>query len=799
MRRWMVDQFLKRSDATPRGTGPDRDQFARQLALATLVILLFALALPAGTSFLMPGPLASSHASIGTCISCHANSGSTRVSWLHGLVAGEQKADSKACLTCHRTTETAFKAHGLADERLKKSTDRLLKIASQTSPPLPARVQSLAFPAAAVRVEGLACATCHQEHQGGGFDLKKMSNDACGSCHVVKFDSFEGGHPVFENYPFRRRTRIIYDHAGHFNKHYPEVAKKDATKSIPTTCASCHDSSTARQVMGVKPFDQTCSGCHLDQIVGKERVSGPKGIAFLSLPGLDVESLRNKKVAIGEWPEDSEAALTPFMKVLIGQSDRGRSLLTTLEGVNLQDLASASDPQVKAVADLVWEIKRLFHALISGEAPEIFAKLTPKNATPSVGNLVAALTAQMPLDVIEAAQRQWLPNLAREISERPQRADLRNGHLRNDELTNLVRLAALEAETLTDAAPFNMRPAAKLFDRMAQAETEQTLERRELPSGTPRSIEGRSLEGVEIPGSSGGTGKSSGSNGSSGQSQIIPLDAPPTPSAAPAEAGPQTDDLLSPTAAEQREIDAQKGGPAATSTAASKAAPPPLAPGETRAGPVPGSQADPASGGGSGTAAEAASQADAGGAIDAENWARTGGWYRQDYAIFYRPAGHKDLFFASWLKLTAPQAPRNGAGPAVAVFNALAGKDAQGACTKCHSVDDVEGGGRLVNFSPLTAKDKKDSFTRFAHEPHFTVTGDRGCLSCHGLQSGKEFLKTYEAGKAHSFTPGFSMVKKETCKTCHQGEKAPQDCSQCHTYHIGGMTTPMMTTRNPTP
>ena len=30
--------------------------------------------------------------------------------------------------------------------------------------------------------------------------------------------------------------------------------------------------------------------------------------------------------------------------------------------------------------------------------------------------------------------------------------------------------------------------------------------------------------------------------------------------------------------------------------------------------------------------------------IDPESWAEYGGWYRQDYAIFYRPAGHKDKF-----------------------------------------------------------------------------------------------------------------------------------------------------------
>ena len=61
--------------------------------------------------------------------------------------------------------------------------------------------------------------------------------------------------------------------------------------------------------MATAPFDQTCTTCHLGQILGKERVSGPKGIAFLTLPGLDLQTLKKKKASIGTpcqvriWPE----------------------------------------------------------------------------------------------------------------------------------------------------------------------------------------------------------------------------------------------------------------------------------------------------------------------------------------------------------------------------------------------------------------------------------------------------------------------------------------------------------------
>ena len=199
----------------------------------TVVCVGAAFFLSKGTQFLMPGPLASAHGGIEKCSACHTKSGKGKLSWVHGLVAGDPLADSKACLTCHKMPDTAFNAHGATVEVLKQSTERLTKIVAETPAPQSARAQSTAFPTHDVVARGLYCATCHQEHQGVNFNLNKISNEQCRSCHVVKFDSFDGHHPKFENYPFKRRTRIIYDHAGHFGKHYPEVAKKDPARRIP--------------------------------------------------------------------------------------------------------------------------------------------------------------------------------------------------------------------------------------------------------------------------------------------------------------------------------------------------------------------------------------------------------------------------------------------------------------------------------------------------------------------------------------------------------------------------------------
>ena len=329
-----------------------RDRLAVLLALVTVVCLGSVFFLAKGTTFLMPGPLTSAHGAIKNCSGCHTRSGSGKLSWIHGLVAGDPLADSKACLTCHKMPDTAFNAHSASADALKQSTARLTKIAAGSSAPQSARAQSIAFPTHDMVAAGLNCATCHQEHQGVNFNLNKISNEQCQSCHVVKFDSFDGHHPKFDSYPFKRRTRIVYDHAGHFGKHFPEVAKKYPARRIPATCSTCHNSRDDKRIMAVAAFDQTCSACHLDQISGKERVSGPKGVAFLTVPGLDLQLLKKKNASIGEWPDASEAALTPFMKVMISRNEQGRALIKTVDSLNLQDLANASDDQIKAVTNL---------------------------------------------------------------------------------------------------------------------------------------------------------------------------------------------------------------------------------------------------------------------------------------------------------------------------------------------------------------------------------------------------------------------------------------------------------------
>jgi hypothetical protein len=834
-----------------RQAAPDsrRDRLAVLLALVTFVCLGSAFFLSKDTKFLMPGPLASAHGAIENCSACHTKSGSGKLSWIHGLVAGDPLADSKACLTCHKMPDTAFNAHSASAEVLEQSTKRLTKLAAGAPVPQSARAQSIAFPTDDKVAHGLYCATCHQEHQGANFNLNKISSEQCRSCHVVKFDSFDGHHPKFESYPFKQRTRIIYDHAGHFGKHFPEVAKKDPATRIPATCSTCHNSRADKRIMAVAPSEQTCMACHLDQITGKERVSGPKGIAFLTLPGLDLQTLKKKNASIGEWPDASEAGLTPFMKVMISRNKRGRALIKTVDSLNLQDLSGASDDQIKAVTNLVWEIKRLFYALISGKASDVLGDLNIGCGAKLSANLVADLTASIPRDVIISAHQQWLPDLGTEMANRQDTSDqeqncwittiggwnttIAESRLAVDSeaasIAKPSRLAQANQQTLTKSAPGAVAAkvqaaqpegAVRKTDTANAKPGKETLSADEQPQAraadqtddllNPTEEERRGIaapikDADKAAQPEGAAPKTPTANAKpDGGKKTVAADERPQN-----RAGDQTDDLLNPTEEELRGIAAPikgagkaaqpegtarktdtanaKPDSAASADAASKAdanapADAPAAPDnaaaepQTRAAPVISIQSD----------------------VDAESWAEYGGWYRQDYAIFYRPTGHKDKFIYSWLFLTGPQAPKGDRSPAAAVFDFLTSKDAQGSCTKCHSVDDIRGKGRVVNFSPPSVGSKQGRFTNFIHEPHFGILENRGCLTCHNLEKGRPYLKSYEQGNPQNFVSNFGAVKKDLCQTCHTSSMARQDCLLCHKYHVNGVITPIMNTRIPT-
>ncbi|MEZ5923821.1 MAG: hypothetical protein R3D57_05490 [Hyphomicrobiaceae bacterium] len=593
--------------------------------------------------------------------------------------------------------------------------------------------------------------------------------------------------------------------------------------------------------MAILPFEQACSSCHLDQILGKERASGPKGIAFLSMPGLDLETLRAKKAPIGEWPETSEAPLTPFMMVMLGRTERGRVALEIASGLNLMDLSGASESEIKAVTDLVWEIKLLYHTLITAGASAVVGKLDIGGGSTLPATSVADLTASIPRDVLLNAQQRWLPNLSAEI-ESPEKAGAIGGVDVSDATAEAPSVSTVPTgepvgsgdteETISTAG--EDAGDATTSGEVSESSDQQTAlgpdsettdgELKGLLDPPPCSLSvlGQCLVFEEQKNSAeatvaDGPVETSDVAGNEAESRpiVIAADSDAQPSGG---ASKQRDELLFPTEEELRQINEhhKNAGQAVRSESASGA------------GAAPNSEAP--------LDVEAVSVSGEASNVDPESWADYGGWYRQDYTIYYGPAGHKDRFITAWLTLTGTQAPEGSASPAAGVFDALTLKDAPGACTKCHSVDEIEGKSRLVNFAPLKATAKYARLTNFVHEPHLST---QTCVTCHvlarrlsttsarvkapdegldpaeglrsptatantldadfaaptiGVDTGAAYLRSYDQNNPRIFVSEFANVKKEICQSCHAAGKARQDCLLCHDYHLGEVLTPLVDT-----
>ncbi len=381
-----------------------------------LAVGVAALVLSGGAAnrYLMPGPLTSQHAGLTECSSCHAGTGPGKMDWVHKVVTSvDPKQNADLCIGCHAMGAQPFAPHTHPVDELKRLTDASRETSKGTSSLLQrislSRPMSLPSDGAAIY-----CAACHKEHQGEFRNLKEVSNERCQTCHVSKFGSFATSHPQFSDYPYRRRTRIVFDHAAHLEKYFPEVAKDAAAgQAPPPACNGCHQPGFDQKYMEVKSYGAMCSNCHNKDILGTGRTTGPKGIDFLSVPGLDVNTLTEKKVDIGDWPKSSEATLTPFMRLLLAAS--GETAAMEMGDIDLIDLSQAEEADLAKVKALAWSIKRIFAKL---EATTLETVISGGQAGSGADRQqLAVLTGAISHDVILGANREWFPNLQDDLQK----------------------------------------------------------------------------------------------------------------------------------------------------------------------------------------------------------------------------------------------------------------------------------------------------------------------------------------------------------------------------------------------
>lgn len=745
-----------------------------------LAIGLVALVLAGGlgNELLMPGPLTSSHANLGDCQTCHAATGAAKLGWLHNLTnAVDPQENAKLCIRCHEMGQSAFTAHTHPAEDLKRLTSKAAEV-SQTSPFGFQSVQntinfSLSVPQSSADRSEIYCATCHEEHEGPSGNLMDVSDNRCQTCHVNRFDAFSRSHPQFSSYPFARRTRVIFDHKSHFAKHFPKTREVDpATKSPPGYCSDCHAQGPGRKYMEIGSFGTMCSQCHADDIHGVNRASGPKGIDFLTIPGLDLVVLEENGIDIGEWPEDSETEVTPFMRSLLASISTDKDVVDAVSKLDLLDLTDASATDLSAVSELAWTVKKLFRQIeISGLRP--LMKLPPNSDGTEVDHLqLGQMSAVMPHDVISAANRDWFPNLSDDLRQ-------------HDAGQPTQHFAALYEKPELPAIPSGPEPEmpddGSLDNDLLEADHSDILE-------DPLSLESSDLYEDDL--SLGDVTEENGGDILSGLVEDNGLEGDGLENDAIIEQDPDEGILET---VDDDDILGEDSGTSENALLLSNENDEALLSDDLPLDDA-SSGRDAAQTSGTAAAARTSDTLDP----DPESWADLGGWYRQDFAVRFRPSGHADRFLRAWLTFSGHAYGTAAEKQFAPVFDKLSPADAVGRCTKCHSVDD-EGDRKHVKWRAFSTKRVKDRFTTFSHEPHVGAEIKEGCATCHKLTEGSgEFLQTYKGGDPDVFSLTFAPIDKAICSTCHTKKAAGEECTLCHQYHTVDIGHPMNRTQLPT-
>ena len=179
-----------------------------------------------------------------------------------GLVRESNYNDSRACLDCHSIGSTPFKQHGIEARQHVTPTVKSSPFTDET-PGIMVLLRNAAWEFPKINDDSLTCATCHGEHGGSNIALNAITNQTCLECHGDKFTSFSQGHPGYETYPYKRRTRIHFDHGTHFDKHFRSGQQDPATLRL---CGTCHKPDSQGKLIVLAPFENACGECHTNQI-----------------------------------------------------------------------------------------------------------------------------------------------------------------------------------------------------------------------------------------------------------------------------------------------------------------------------------------------------------------------------------------------------------------------------------------------------------------------------------------------------------------------------------------------------
>ncbi len=392
-----------------------RSRFVSWCCTLAAGLILLTLSAPWRYHVIKPGNLSNAHRQIlndietaNRCIACHQETMTTGRD--DGNALAMMRIDPEAsqperCLVCHHdeigTPATALLPHGLAQVDLQSRT-RAIHERLGVAP------RSIGL--VGLRDGKVACAACHREHHGAAHDLTSVANHQCAECHQENFRSFATDHPEFGAWPYDREKPIVFNHATHQARYYPQEKQT-------FDCQSCHDATGRGDIMGGARY-ASCQTCHESKI----QQSLSSGIPLITLPMLDLQALKSSGFSVGDWPEmasgDFDGALPPLTRVLLSND---RSVLAAMEQFEKDFVFSDVDPDnrddVEAASKIAWGIKRLIYELSLQGPSAIQKRLTQILDTEINKQQIADLLGQMPRESATALQRTWFPNLEKEIQQ----------------------------------------------------------------------------------------------------------------------------------------------------------------------------------------------------------------------------------------------------------------------------------------------------------------------------------------------------------------------------------------------
>ncbi len=778
-----------------------RQRFTLGCTCLTIGLLVISFSIPQRNEIIVPGGLTTKHGQLlagqGTkrCANCHDAGDQPFYAWLTDVFTGGKHLktpQSELCLKCHSQMAgpNELLAHNVSPELLEKIRQEQESNSDSQSPPL-----SLASfrNSGHTPDQALACAKCHKEHHGSKHDLAAMTDAQCQSCHRQKFASFENGHPPFKNYlAGKRRSRIAFDHASHFGKHFP-------AKGHSFNCAMCHQDDEYQNVKKLVPYEQSCAQCH-DQPI---RSSVAANLKIFSLPMLDVDAFKRIGADVGSWPEecvgDCDGPLSEVTRLLLSADPQvAKSLQQLGPHFDFCDLDTENSEQLRAAQTVILGLKQLFKEVISEGQGAIAKRLDRIADDPNMTSTTKTLAQQITAPVVKQAIKNWFPDLVvkNEIGAtiRSQFRSASNRRFDDDLLAeNPLKLVSRQSSKTkkTQSKLSTPSKSQKPANKQPKIENVTNIQDKVIPGKVDNPFSGKFAEP-----SAGELLAENPLKSLRKKNSATPNPAIDNQNSARQPSG--TDDskktnTVKKTPNQFSQQQASDGKLLAVNPLKKRMQP--AGDGKDKANKqpnlpqVPVQPTPPQTG-----VTQNKSTKESPNTISEETfrkfleWSQRGdqgNWIvnRQTFSIEYQPTGHADRTLSSLLTFAAHSANHPASKP---LFEKLSQPTSIGLCATCHTIDQSPNSESLiVNWKSITRDPTVRGWTRFSHRPHLIQPQTSDCSSCHKLDTTTEIKNNFIGFNPNVERGNFEPITIDNCMNCHRKEQASSSCTTCHSYHIG--------------